>query len=620
MTTRATSLTLAILGAACGQPEVTVSVTIPAAYADDVATVTLQVLTPGADAAFTCDELAFGEVGADTVSGSRRAYITLTKGAATPLTGVPRLGRKLFWAQGMDASGEMVVAACVEQDSADGGISVDLTAEPATILNLHWIGGLQGGLTIALGDPSARLTALLTDSHNERLAGSRIAWRLVSAGGDLQEGEVLTGDSGAELGIATLQPPTPRLVGPALVSINGRWQRNAKQPIPGMLAPPPPPPTSGEFVGMVGFPVVGRLGPQGRPALALPIFDTVRLLYLDPDGRTLVGQTLPVGGPIQGAAVVPAEPTDKLVVVTASAWLQIDYAGAIAQPRPPIGEVKQFFWQSSCTAARTDGALCAVTANASPPRCLALDAAAEAATSAIAGRVMLGTVVTSAGCIGAVNGDTYPAFVSIQQPANGPLFVTTLTVAAEQPSPGAWSYYVADLQTPPFAAVLTPALAATRPLLITMLDRPDVKTVMQSRVLTLQPDAAIATAQLTSTAVATFPSEPLAVAVGDLDADGEVDVVSTHLGGDPQSAERPLFLLMTLAVSHLGSRAAGDLEVGGREDSVGTPLPRFANGRAYLADFNQDGYDDIALHTFRDETDGTRTNLVRMLLMGVPET
>lgn len=259
----ALAVCLAIHLTACSEPSIGVQFQIPADYRSEVESAVLRVLEPTGPESFGCDDVAFDRITEDTRQASLRQEVAVRAGTSLDLVGIPRLGDKLFWVQGLDADNQPVLAGCQAFGEITGQASVTVIGEPTTVVTTD--------LLSPVGAPLPdNVELFVTDTRGQPLDDVDIEWTLVTASDPWQ-----TGMGRTRAGVVEVTPPRPAVAGPALLDIRARWQQVALPPISGFEPVEP--------ILQVGLPgigdgqgtsrtdalyTVGPIGPAGQMGFA----------------------------------------------------------------------------------------------------------------------------------------------------------------------------------------------------------------------------------------------------------------------------------------------------------------------------------------------------------------
>lgn len=214
--------TLVVL-AGCTDPSVHVSVVVASAprdYAPHLETLAISVLATE-EAGVDCEAIAYGEVDREALALAEVTGVTLLRGddvADVPITGVPRLGHKLWLAEGRRADdGLAVIAGCAEQGDIEDDAEVTIVTEAVAQVTLapHQADApVPASLHVAVDDG-------LDDP--EPLADRPVRWTIYGSGiAPIVGDPTTTGDDGTvELALAP-----PDVFGPASIQVRARWARD----------------------------------------------------------------------------------------------------------------------------------------------------------------------------------------------------------------------------------------------------------------------------------------------------------------------------------------------------------------------------------------------------------
>lgn len=212
--------------AACSDPSVEVTFDIPAPYRPAVTDVSLQILVPPVAEPFTCDDLAFQQVSEIAIVASRAQEVRTRPRGSLALQGIPRLGPKLFFVQGLDQDGVAIVAACAEVGDIDEDTAVVLHGEPVVAVSSP---------AVAPGNPlPERVGVTVADTSGVLLQDIEVRWTIAAPGGALAPESAATDADGR----VEIRTPADLLPGPVALDISARWQRSAPQSVIGFTEAP----------------------------------------------------------------------------------------------------------------------------------------------------------------------------------------------------------------------------------------------------------------------------------------------------------------------------------------------------------------------------------------------
>lgn len=122
-------LLAALLLAGCSDPTITITIANPPPreLAGGPVTTTLSVVL--ADDAITCDDVRYGLISAETLAGGRQASVAAD--GSGHITGVPRLGHKLFLLEAVNQRGRRIAGGCEALDDIVEDAAVVVEAKPS---------------------------------------------------------------------------------------------------------------------------------------------------------------------------------------------------------------------------------------------------------------------------------------------------------------------------------------------------------------------------------------------------------------------------------------------------------------------------------------------------------
>jgi hypothetical protein len=561
--------------AACGEPSVEVAFAIPGAYADLVASVSLQILVPVAGAPFSCEDLAFGDVLTETIAASRNQEVVLQDGRHTGLSGIPRLGDKIFWARGLDAQGAPVTAACAEVGDVEDSVAVDLIGEPAVLIVTD---------TVDLSEPlPATLSVALTDATGQAAGGVETRWLTTGPAGASFTGSETTDERGrVDLALASSTWP-----GPAALDVHARWETAAVSTLHGFVAPPiafgyaiPEGPAADDMLPIDARFAIGRFGAAGQMGFAaLGALDDsgmarpVHVVTYDASAQPSpfrVATTAPITA-IRSLGVARDVDRDHLVTLTAIRWLEIFPDGSVIDQLSPlpgraatalvsVGPCEQVARADDLLVQLADGSFAALGADGSVVDSVFLGAAA-------------GRLVTS-GCVAGTGAEVFRVVVFAEAGAN-----QRVVAAMDKLREGTLATFPAGIGFAPTIGEESARLLGTELSL-------DGTAVARYRL------RALGGAGLDLEKVTQDESPTVAQATlgGDVDGDDLVDVVALLELGTLEE-ERQLRLLVVLGATHRGQRLIGLSKGESGRDA-----------RPFLADFDGDGISDLLVGTATSAT------------------
>lgn len=559
----------AMLVAACSDPSIQVHFEVPEAYRSDIEAVSLQVLVPPVAGLFDCDDVAFGEVDPDEVNLATVQRVLTRETGDVDLSGIPRLGTKLFLIQGLDAMETPLVAACGEVGEITGADELDLVGEPTALVAFP---PSDPG-----APPPAEFMVIVADSRGDVLGDIETRWTVTGPADEITSGATRTEANGR----AMITPLTPTLPGPVAVDVRPRWVRGTPDTLLAFTAPPAvfeatlPGDVDGDLsVSTEALYRVGRLGPNGEMGVAalgpssspVTVGRSVFIAYYDPQVsppfRTATSARIPNSWAL---GMISIGERDQLFTITGSAWIDVSPTGALTSlAAPSPGNAALLIAESgSCDGPSSE--ILAVFADDSvrtlgPGGTVADSPFDEESTTSR----LLGT-----GCVSASDGQDYR--IAAYSESN-----LQVRVIAEMDEPRSGGATVL-----PTGIGFTPALGSDPPYLLgTELSITGAEIVryrllaLGARILGLEEVGRDAT-----------PTVPVSTAGGDFDSDGELDVAALIQVGESDRGTQ-FRTLMALEVDHAGHRLLGM--------SARTEARR---PRTWAADFDGDGFDELVVAT-----------------------
>jgi hypothetical protein len=320
---RTAFVALAVLGA-CQDPTVSVRVTVPSAPSTyENLTISVTVLAPAAGQPIDCDTLAFGEVTPEAIQLAEVTGVTFVQSdpGDVPIDGVPRLGTKLWLAQGHDDDGVLEVAGCATEGDIDSDDTVTIDTEPAATIQLE---------PLAADAPVPDMLGVaVRDAFDAPLEGRAVHWDVYGpASADLDGDQELATAADGTVKLPLDAPPRP---GPVSIQVRARWA--AAQPA--VAAAFEPPDGMGFNVDRTCTVAVDTLtvdnsawhpihagGDAGLAGLARN--EMRAYLYAASwDGAVATDDCTPDLGPTVAFTVLRAgtgHPADRLITMTASTW------------------------------------------------------------------------------------------------------------------------------------------------------------------------------------------------------------------------------------------------------------------------------------------------------------
>jgi len=224
--TAAAALVAAVVGG-CSDPVVDVEVKLPDGRDEyrDLRAVSISVL---ATEEFDCDAVAFGLIDDDAVALAEATGVTFTDASRGGIAGVPRVGAKLWVAEGLDADGARRVAGCTAQGTIDDDTTVVIETEP--VADLVVMGHLAD-------EPVPDTIAVRVDDGldvPEPLADREVRWEVYGPAGGHETGAAAITD---ENGRASLAIASPDGYGPQSLQLRARWASTQPVVVPGFQGP-----------------------------------------------------------------------------------------------------------------------------------------------------------------------------------------------------------------------------------------------------------------------------------------------------------------------------------------------------------------------------------------------
>lgn len=527
--------------AACRDPIVDVAVSVPTAprdYGSRVAAMTVRVLAPQDDA-IDCDAIAFGEIADDAIELAQVTAVSV-RGGRGAIEGVPRLGRKLFLAEGRTDTGTAVVAGCQAHGDIDDDTTVAIATEPTVVIGLD-------GATSDLPVP-ATLAVRIDDGLATPLPieGRELRWEIYGAAGErLRSADpALRSDAS---GAVTLALTAPAGYGPASIQIRARWARDqpavrpafqeARQVALGINQPCTGDPADTLEVATAQWQAVRST--DGRLALVGLARDATRTHLF---AGAWSGQSAVAGCSVDLGAIAaftilratPADPIERVLILDHQAW--IEYAVVAQATSVALVEHRRTPWTTTAVAVNpaalvtvrdcasndptadyviaeyNDGTIVPLVDAVITPRpfATALGALLEAADGPET------PLVSRSGCI--AQGPSEPALPALvlQTPRReaGATVVAGYLVIDEPVT------HFAGLAVPSFGAIAFTPVAIGEPLLLGGTFEPSGAHVLRWRL--TRGAAGLELREVVSDDAA---GPPASIAVGDLDGDDVLDTV-----------------------------------------------------------------------------------------------
>ncbi|HTM23462.1 MAG TPA: hypothetical protein VL172_23225 [Kofleriaceae bacterium] len=562
---RRATLGLGLLLCGCTDSAVHVDFDIPDDYRGDVDAVSLAVLVPAPAQPFDCEQLAFGEVDGDTVALAtvQQSTTPIDEGGA-PLAGIPRTGAKLFYARGLDAQDLPLVAGCSELDDVDGTAEVTIIGEPTAVLTLP---------AKDPGDPlPGEVTATVVDARGQPLIDAEVRFTVLGPAAEDSDGAAATDDRGR----AVLAPQPPTLPGPQALDVRVRWNRVTTDSLLGFGAPPtwfatPIPGDSDDLASADATYAVGAIGPAGEPGFAalgrVASGGGKQVLLAWYDGADFVTVTSPT---INGALAIglvrgAADSRDRVVTLTATQWIEIDPAGTLdTHVSPDIGRpATRIVPAGNCTGQPLD----TILVSFSDDTLELFDAGRNVVSDATFTDLPSGARIAGSGCVSATGDADLHRTIAYSS--------GTAKLEIRTDLDGGRSGQLAALAQ---GVGFAPPLGGEAHLLASEVEVDGVR-LSRWRLVPLGGDQL----ELEKVTDDGSVAPPLSTRGGDIDGDGQVDVVALLNFGDRDAAT--LFRVrVTLAVPHQGGRLSGLSQ----SEALSKP-------RLLLHDFDGDAIDDVLI-------------------------
>ncbi|MCA9552536.1 MAG: hypothetical protein KC933_21060 [Myxococcales bacterium] len=580
--------------AGCGAPELSVVFQVPEAYLPAVTEVQLSIYAPRGSVAFTCDDLAFGEVDDGVLRGSlvKEAFLREDDTVA-PLSDVDRVGEKLLLARGNDADGAPVVVGCRPLGTVDRDVEVVIPGAPVPEVALVDSPALSRVIGEALDGP---IIMKVTDRFGVALSGTDLLWAVEGAGGLASDGEGVT-DGEGKLGVRPSLPPQP---GPFLLDVRVRWATRGPPLVTGFVAPTP------EAVTLNGRVIeyrAGRVGPGGAPGFVAllrtgtPQEFQVAFVYRGPAGNLeeAYSPRIPGTSAALGMFDFRDDVQDRVVVVTPQTWVEVAPDGILTSRdyQPPvaaIGRAPRRILPTGPCVANPDSPQLLVTYAANAVGFFDLEAN-------LVGGFSENLDVVASGCVSDDQGNDIRTLV-----IDGGATVGLLLAAEVLPNLYELQSWVAVASGTGFSP---PVGDTPRLLLGTQLNVNDF--VVSRASWTRQEGDTLA---LTMQGLDGPPAIPVANQGGDVDGDGALDVMSLYGTQAQQGGDVRWFLWGVLGRTHRGERMSGSYDLG---------VERRTNPTLMVLDLDGDALDDVVVAEQDDPSQpvGAITTRVEVFSMGV---
>lgn len=584
---------LSLAGVACGAPELTIDFRLPEPYRDVVGRVELQIFTPSAAAPFTCEDLAFQRVDPAVVALSRVKDLS-SSGLEAPFSELDRRARKIFVADGEREDGRRLVTGCAELGEVRGAESLEIRGEPVPMIDPGPPALLSGTLGTL---PTPRIILQVSDALGAPLPGVPAEYVVDGAGGPGAFGSQNADDSGR----ISITPNLPDRPGPFVLDVRVRWAKSGPIWLPGFLLRP------AEVVALPGRTLdfrSGRVGPMAEPGFVALSSDgrgSSRALLVFEDGRSSTRKILstpPVAGsPLLGLIEDSAGGRDRAILVSRDAWSEVTpEAELLARPtysRPAqSGAPRRVLARGGCRPEEknTRGAFVELEGGMVGEYS---DEGALVDAFSLSDDPTFSVELLASGCISNQDGSLERTLAV----GVGSGIGVYLAIFG-----GPDDFLLAPWFALPSAIAFAPR-AEGRPGWVfgTQLDVNDI-VVSRATIERRADDAAVRIQGLDP-----VPAVPISIAAGDIDGDGQVDVLSLVRQSDEAGLDH-LILSGTLGREHARRRVTGDVDLG--------PLAptRIRAPTLLVVDLDRDGVDDVLIAETSPSASGTesRLELLRM--------
>ncbi len=565
------SLIAALWG--CSDPTLQISFEVPEQYRADVDAVVLRILVPSEMVPFTCNQLAFQEVGEETVRNATTQTVTARDDLNLDLSEIPREGNKVLHLEGRNDENQPVVAGCIEVGVIEGQMNVGTVGEPVTVL------------TPDANDPGSRLPedfqVDVADANMAVLPGAEVRWRVVGPKGEQTTGTAMTDSNGT----AELSPVMPIYAGPVIMDVRARWTQSKPAPIPGYRQPAGLGADDLEVAPILqanpdAIYQVGRIGPNGEIGMAgLGVGEDeatqrkVKIGFYNPTSGTWVKRDAAIVPEALSLGMVTRGGRDRIFTITSAGWIEID---PMTGPQPPV----------SAPIPGVAHRILPLSCGDDIDHVLIQDVVNETVTvNANRIRVEGGGIfdqpggansprVVGAGCVSEdITNNTYQT-IALQVGATSANSVrlaadvdgTLLTSEALPILRSGLGYSPARDESP--AYVLGTQFSVEG-------------TTLNRYQLTNTGSGMISIGERDSDQTA---GPPMSTAAGDVDGDGKLDVLALMNFGDGGDGKTNYRIFISLGATHNGQHITG------MSNLLSARRPRL-----WLADFNNDGYDDLVI-------------------------
>ena len=233
---RLAALAFATLATACYDGSIEVRFELPS-DAPEVESFELVVYAE-ATGPISCDELAFDEIPLDVLATTEVFRATTTPDVGIGVSGVPRKGKKLFFAEALLRTGASIFAGCQEIGEIEGPTVVDI--EPFLRTNLSFDSGLIGR-DAAGGGEIIDVDVTVVRLNGAPLDNAPVRWRLRGADttGLFESSGAATANSSGRAQIVIPQADRPLVWGPVELDVRSQWAQSQAKPLTAFLDPQP---------------------------------------------------------------------------------------------------------------------------------------------------------------------------------------------------------------------------------------------------------------------------------------------------------------------------------------------------------------------------------------------